>query len=258
MYIDTHAHLNFPDFEGDYAEVFDRAKEKDVTKVINVGTDLGTSCRAIELADELPGTFPTVGLHPTDAGKFPGHTELMREFKALARDKRVVAVGEVGLDFYHENYDKEKQVAVFSAFLDIAESTGKPVIIHCRSAYEELIGAMKDWKGSRGVGGVVHAFQGDLSTAKQLLDLGFHLSFSCNVTYPKNYSHYSSLLPSIPLDRLLLETDCPFLPPEGERGGRNEPKNVVRVAETLGEILKKDPEEIGEMTSRNAEQLFSL
>lgn len=258
MYIDTHAHLNFPDFDRDYEQVFARAKTKGVTKIINVGTDLAISKRAIELAEELTGAFSTVGLHPSDAEGWEGDMEFMRAFEQLARDKRVVAVGEVGLDFYHENYDKEKQVAVFSAFLDIAESTGKPVIIHCRSAYEELIGAMKDWKGSRGVGGVVHAFQGDLSTAKQLLDLGFHLSFSCNVTYPKNYSHYSSLLPSIPLDRLLLETDCPFLPPEGERGGRNEPKNVVRVAETLGEILKKDPEEIGEMTSRNAEQLFSL
>jgi TatD DNase family protein len=254
MFIDTHAHLNFPDFERDYREIFDRAKEKDVIKIINVGTDLTTSKRAIELSGLLPGAFPTVGLHPHDAKQWGGK-EIMEEFDALARDKQVIAIGEVGLDFYRPNYDKEQQVAVFSAFLDIAEAAEKPIIIHCRSAYEDLLGFLKERKG---LGAVVHAFEGDPETAKQFLDLGLYLSFACNVTYPKNYSRYSSLLPSIPLDRLLLETDCPFLPPEGERGNRNEPKNVIYVAETIGEILKKDPEEIGEITTRNARQLFSI
>lgn len=251
---DTHAHLNFPDYDSDYKDVWERAKKEGLVGLINVGIDLATSKRGVELSHEL-GLFAAVGIHPNNATQFAGSEDWKRLVEEMVKDAKVVAIGETGFDFYRQFTEKDAQQLLLDYFLDLAERTDKAVLFHCRDAYAELLTLLKKRKRIRGV---IHAFGGDWETAKKFLDLGLYLSFTAQVTYSKNQEFYSQLISTLPLDRILLETDCPFLSPEGLRGQRNEPRHVDIVAETIAKFVGKSPEEVAEKTTENAVSLFDL
>lgn len=254
---DTHAHLNFPDYDQDYGEVWEQARKAGLVSLINVGTDLATSKRGIEIAHELD-LYASVGIHPNEAKQHAASTEWQGEFERMAKDDRVIAIGETGFDFYRQFAEKAEQRILLDYFLDLAERVGKPVLFHCREADEELLRVLKGRKGNKGIRGVIHAFSGDEKVAEKFLDLGLYLSFTAQVTYPKNLPLFSRLLPSIPPDRFLVETDCPFLPPEGLRGQRNEPRHVDAVAQTLARFIGQRSEEVAEKTTENAVRLFNI
>jgi len=250
---DTHAHLNFPDYEQDWREVWERAKQAGLVGAIIVGTDLATSKRGIELAHEL-GVWASVGIHPNDAKQFAGE-DWKRSIEEMVKDERVVAIGETGFDFYRQFTSRDEQLPLLEYFLDLAEREEKPALFHCREAYDDLSDVIKERKNVRAV---IHAFGGDRDVAQKFLDRGLYLSFTAQVTYPKNQEAYASLLKSIPLDRILLETDCPFLPPEGLRGQRNEPRHVDVIAERIAQLVEKPEEEVANETTANAFRLFNL
>jgi TatD DNase family protein len=257
---DTHAHLNFPDFEQDYREVWARAKGANLVGLINVGTDLATSRRGTEQAQEL-GFFASVGIHPHDVSQYAQSDDWKQAVEDMVKDERVVAIGEVGFDFFRRQDEADAQEAVLQYFLDLSYRANKPVIFHCRpsssteDAYEDLLAVIGSKTDLRGV---IHAFGGSQTVAKQFLDRGLSLSFTAQITYPKNQDFYGKLLPSIPLDRILLETDCPFLPPEGLRGQRNEPRHVDVVARAIALMTERSAEEVAKKTTDNARQLFEL
>jgi len=249
---DTHVHLNFPDYESDYREVWERARAAGLVGLINVGTDLATSKRGIEIAHELD-LYASVGIHPNDAKQFSGD-DWRRSIEEMVKDEKVVAIGETGLDFYRQFSTPEDQENILDYFLELAEQVNKPILFHCREAYPELLKVIR----GKNVRGVVHAFGGDEKIAKKFLDLGLYLSFTAQVTYPKNEPLFSRLLPSVPWDRMFLETDCPFLPPEGLRGERNEPRHVDAVAQSIAKFTGKSAEEVAEKTTQNALRLFKI
>ncbi|MFQ5575119.1 MAG: TatD family hydrolase, partial [Terriglobia bacterium] len=233
MYVDTHAHLNFKTFRKDWRKVAERAAKADVAVIVNVGSGLENSRRAAAMARENGAFVAACGLHPigVDDEIFDGDA-----LGELARDPRVVAVGETGLDYYHKS-SRAVQEEVFLASLKIAEDVGKPVILHSRDAEEEVLEILRD----RGVDalpdppGVLHCFGGSERVARGFLDLGFYLSFTGNITY-KLSQEAERTLSGTPLDRIMIETDCPYLAPVPHRGGRNEPAYVGKVAEKIAEI----------------------
>ncbi len=257
---DTHAHLNFPDYELDYREVWERAKGAGLVGLVNVGTDLATSKRAIEQAHELDA-WASVGIHPHDTGQFAQDNDWKRLIEAMIHDERVVAIGEVGFDYFRQGFDSDQQEHLLEYFLALAEKYNKPVIFHCRpsdgstDAYEDLLAVIG---GHRGIMGVVHAYGGDRATAQAILDKGLYLSFTAQATYPKNQELYAALFKIVPLDRVMLETDCPFLSPEGLRGQRNEPRHVDAVAIAIGRLTSIDPAIVARQTTQNALQFFSI
>ena len=232
---DTHAHLHFPDFAGDLAEVLSRARAAGVRRMLTVGTDPATSRAAIEVASREPDVWASVGIHPHDAQAADGAA--LDTIQRLATEPRVVAVGEIGLDFFRDLSPRPLQERAFRAQLEIARRVRRPVIVHCRDAHEETLGILSEHRVGE-LGGIMHCFSGDVEIARRCLDLGLLVSLAGPVTYPK-----ARALPDVarfvPGDRLVVETDCPYLPPQPFRGKRNEPAHialtVARVAELRGE-----------------------
>jgi TatD DNase family protein len=266
--IDTHAHLDFAKFDTDRPAVLERAKAEGVVAILNAGTDVDTSRRAVELAAQNKMVYAAVGMHPHDAKKLDGAA--LAELRELACRAEVVAVGEIGLDFYRNLSPRDVQRRAFRAQLAWAAKLGKPVIIHDRDAHEEVMVILNDWaKGLRdsplsGNGdpaaarlGVLHTFSGDLGMAQQAIALGFYISISGPVTY-KKASRLRTIVQALPLDRLLVETDCPFLAPHPHRGKRNEPAYVRLVAERIAEIKGISLDEVAEATTANARSLFGF
>jgi len=247
MLFETHSHLNFPQFADDLPEVVKRAGEAGVSEILVVGTDWEGTRRAIQLAHQYK-LSASVGVHPSDAESAPGE---LSGLKRLARDERVVAVGETGLDFACPA-DREKQAVLFRALLGLAADLGLPVIIHSRGAAVETLEILRE---SGPVKGVWHCFSGDESLARKVLDLGLFISFTANITYPKN-AGLRSVVRAVPLNRMLLETDCPFLPPEGKRGRRNEPAWLPVLAGAIAAIKEVGLEEVAETTFNNSRDLF--
>ena len=259
--IDTHAHLDFSQFDADRQAVIERAKSAGVGVIINVGADLRSSRRAVALACDHDLIYAAVGMHPHDAKNLDGAT--LGELRKLAQRPEVVAIGEIGLDYYRDRSPRDMQRRAFQAQLAWAGKLGKPVIIHDRDAHDEVMGMLADWAsdmaGSPLAGrlGVLHTFSGDLSMAQQAMDLGFYLSISGPVTY-KNARQLPGIVRDLPLDRLLVETDCPFLTPHPHRGKRNEPAYVRLVAERVAALKKLEFEDLAEATTANARRLFGL
>lgn len=252
MFIDTHAHLNFKAFNNDWEQTIERARSANVGAIINVGSNLATSLKAVEIAQKSENVFAAVGLHPIHV-KDEGFDE--EKFLKIAKDKKVVAVGETGLDYYYDKSNAEAQKEIFVKSLKLAERISKPVIIHCREAIDDLMPILlaEDIHN----GGVMHCFQEDWQTAKVLLEMGFYLSFTGLITFSKAEKTFE-VIRKAPLERILIETDCPYLTPEPYRGGRNEPAYVVEVARKIVKLKKIPLEQVESQTTKNAIELFKL
>lgn len=252
--IDSHAHLNDPAFSHDLPEVMDRLQKAGVAVVINVGYDLKSSREAVVQAHNWPFLRAAVAIHPHDAATFD--EESARVLRGLALDRQVVAIGETGLDYYRNLSPRKKQEEVFRWHLKLARQLNLPVIVHNREAHQDVLRVLRE-EAYELPGGVMHCFSGSWETARQCLDLGFYISFAGPVTF-KNAVRLRELVTRIPLDRLLIETDAPYLTPEPHRGQRNEPANVRLVAEAVASIRGVTVEEIIETTAANARALFRL
>ncbi|WNQ11659.1 TatD family hydrolase [Paenibacillus aurantius] len=254
MLTDTHAHLNSPDFDEDRDEVIARARDNGVTRIVNVGFNRETIPSSLELAERYDFIYSTVGWHPQDAKDMrPEDLEWIEE---LCAHEKVVAIGEIGLDYYWDTSPKDVQDRVFREQIRLARKVGLPLVIHNREAHHDILKVLKEEKAAE-VGGIMHCFSGSWETAKQCLDMNFHLSFGGPVTF-KNARQPKEVLEKTPLDRLLVETDCPYLTPHPYRGKRNETGYVRLVAETAAELKGIPYEELARITTENAVRLLKL
>ncbi|MDZ7266482.1 MAG: TatD family hydrolase [candidate division KSB1 bacterium] len=251
--IDTHAHLQLEQFDADREAVIARAQQAGVETIIVVSTDLASSRQSLALAEKHAGLFAAVGFHPNDCGA-AGDDDFV-EIARLAQHPKVVAIGEIGMDFHWQRVPAEVQQRAFVRQLQLARETGKPVIIHNRMAGGAILHALSQ-AGVRELRGVFHCFSENEEYARQVLALGCHVSFTGNLTYRK--SALPEVARAVPLTRLLLETDCPFLAPVPQRGRRNEPAFMIHTAEKLAELHHLSVAEICRQTTRNAAQLFGL
>lgn len=254
MFIDTHAHLDMKEFENDLQDVLDRAVRANVRRVVTVGVDRSSSETAIEIARQYPEVFAAAGIHPHNAGTCS--KEELDSVAGLASQPGVVAWGEIGLDFFRCYAAAETQIYLFKSQLKLARDLKLPVIIHDRDAHGEVLEAVQALgPGERA--GVIHCFSGDATLAETFIGLGYYISIPGTVTY-KNASLVKQVASQIPLNRLLIETDAPFLAPVPKRGKRNEPALVCLTAREIAHLRGMNPEELGRITSRNALDLFQL
>jgi TatD DNase family protein len=254
MLIDTHAHLSLPQFDQDRTEVIKRARDAGIKHIITVGTDSDDCRRAVALAGEHDFISAAVGIHPHDAKTIDAETySLIRKFAA---DNNVVAIGEIGLDFYRNLSLRETQTHHFREQLRLAREVSLPVIIHDREAHQEVLKILQEEKAAT-TGGVIHCFSGDWEMAQACLDMGFYISIPGTITFKKSEA-YHKLVRDLPLDRMLVETDCPFLAPHPFRGKRNEPAYVQYVAKAVAGIKGLGCEAFAEITTQNAQKLFKL
>ena len=251
MFIDSHAHIQLDKFDADRGAVLQRAQEAGVHAILVIGFDLETSRGAIALAEKHDQIYATVGMHPHDAKDLDD--EAVRIFRDLAAHPKVVALGEMGLDYYRDLSPRPVQKAVFERQLDLAEELDLPIVIHNREAYHDILPILQA-RRSR-VRGVMHCFSGDVEIMRQSLALGFHIGIGGPVTYRKSGA-LQEVARKVPSDSLLVETDCPWLAPQFRRGKRNEPAYVRATAERIAELRGISLEEIGEVTTRNFEVLF--
>lgn len=241
-------------YDQDRDEVLRRAQEAGLTHVITVGTDLDDCRKAVALAEQFPQVFAAVGIHPHDTNAINDHT--YAELSNLCLHKKVIALGEIGLDFYRNLSPQEVQVRHFRAQVRLAREVSLPVIIHDRDAHELVMRILRE-EQAREVGGVIHCFSGDLHMANACLDMGFYLSVPGTVTFKKS-GEYQALIRELPLERLLVETDAPFLTPHPHRGKRNEPAYVRYVAEAVARIKGVEEAEVAAHASANARAVFRL
>lgn len=254
--IDTHTHLDFPQFDDDRERVIERAAIAGVKAIINVGADLASSQAAVALAEAYPQVYAAVGVHPHDAKIMT--REMLEELRALASHPKVVAVGEIGLDFYRDLSPRDQQRQAFKQQLALASEVEKPVIIHDREAHKEVMAILRRWvEGHHQSTGVLHCFSGDLAMAQEAIKMGFYISMAGPVTF-QNARRLRELVRQLPLEKLLVETDCPYLTPHPHRGKRNEPAYVRFVAQEVAHINGLTLEEVARVTSDNARALFAL
>jgi TatD DNase family protein len=256
--IDSHAHLESEDFEADRAEMLARAHASGVRNILAIGSGGSGPDKleaAIEVAKDYDWIYATIGIHPQ-------HAELAQEehyaqLDALAKDPKVIAWGEIGLDYHWTELPRDTQHTVFRRQLIQARAAKLPIVIHCRDAWDDCLAILReDWAGS-GLGGILHCFTGTPADAAAGIEMGFMISFAGNITYPK-MQQLRDVARDLPLDRILTETDSPFLPPQGKRGKRNEPANVAEVAQTLGIVRNLGTEEIAATTAANFRRFFRL
>jgi TatD DNase family protein len=253
MFIDTHAHLNFKDFDVDYDKVIEDAFSNNVKAIINVGSNLKTSKKAVEIAKKYQkGVYAAVGLHPIHVNDEKFDEEV---YLKLAKDKKVVALGKTGLDYYYDRTHSDLQKDIFQRTLRIAQELSKPVILHSREAQQDLMTLLMT--NSLLPRGVMHCFTSEWNMAKIILDMGFFLSFTGLITFTKNYENLE-VVKNTPIDRIMIETDCPFMAPNPYRGKRNIPSFVVEVAKKIAEIKKIPLEKVEDKTTKNAIELFNL
>ncbi len=253
MIVDTHAHLDFPDFQNDIDEVIKRADEIGVGYLINVGTTVASSIKSIELTKQYEQIYASIGIHPNEASKVSA--EEWSRLEALAGETKVVAIGETGLDYYRDRGKQEDQKRLFRQHIELAQRHNLPVIIHNRDASDDCLEIVREYNGK--IKGVVHCFAGTGEDAEEFLQLGFHISFAGPVTFPKA-DNLREALKAVPVERLLLETDCPFLAPQPKRGKRNEPSYLQYTIPVLAELYKLSVEDIKRITTHNAKKLFEI
>lgn len=255
--IDSHAHLEFPQFDEDRDAMLERARAAGVETLLAIGSGTGPDRlnAAIPFAEQHDWIYATIGIHPHEANL--ATEEHFAKLDELAHHPRVIAWGEMGLDYYYDHSPRDVQAKVFRRQLGQARAAKLPIVIHCRDAWTDCLAMMEeDWRSS-GLGGILHCFTGTLDDAKRGLDMGFMVSFAGNVTYPK-MQHLRDAAREVPLDRLLTETDSPFLPPQGRRGKRNEPAYVVEVAQALANVRNLAHEEVAALTAGNFRRFFRL
>jgi TatD DNase family protein len=247
--VDTHCHLFLLDREP--AEVVETARRAGVDRLICVGVDPETSARSLELADSLDGVFATAGMHPHDAQAFDH--EASARIEELLHDPRVVGVGECGLDYFRMRSPKDDQIRTLQAHVAMSNESGKPMVVHVRDAWDDVMEVLARTGAERVV---IHCFSGDAGVARECAERGYRLSFAGNVTYPKN-EHLRQAARAVPLDRLLVETDSPFLAPQRLRGYDNEPANVLITLEEVARSRGEAPEDVRTATTDNARAVFS-
>ncbi len=254
MLIDTHCHLDFKDFDFDRDEVIRRAKENDISAIINVGSSMEGTRRSVELAEKNDFIYAAAGIHPHDADSVT--EEVLISFTKSLDNKRIVAVGEIGLDYYRNFSSKENQKKLFARLLKEAKKRDLPLIIHNRDAHKDTLDILKVEIGSS-IKGVMHCFSGDEVFLKKCMDMGMFISFTCNLTF-KNAGGLRGLAKTVPMERLLLETDAPFLAPQIFRGKRNEPAYLRYLAEEITRLKGLSIDEVAGITTDNAKRLFGL
>jgi len=252
--IDTHAHLDGERYEQDREAVIKRALQGGVKYIVNVGADLSSSYRSVELARLYPEIYATVGIHPHDAAEL--NEDVLEKIKKLSRERKVRAVGEIGLDYHYDNSPRKVQQEAFRKQLKLARELGLPVVIHSREADEDTLKIIREARIEE-TGGVMHCFGSTLEMAQYYLDLNLYLAFGGVITF-KNADELRGVVTEVPLDRMLLETDCPYLTPVPHRGKRNEPLYIKYVAEKIAEIRGLSVEDIAGITGRNAIRFYGL
>jgi len=261
VYIDSHAHLEGPKFDSDRAEMIQRAHDAGLERILAIGsgTGPGTLDCAIKIAEQHNWIFATLGIHPHEA-KLAGEADYA-EMEQLARHPKIMAWGEIGLDYFYDHSPREVQQEVFRRQMEQARTARLPIIIHCRpsnnseNAWDDTIHMLREHWSATGLGGILHCFTGQWKHAQAALDMGFYISFAGNVSFPKS-ENIRAAARQVPLDRMLIETDSPFLAPVPHRGKRNEPAFVVNTAEAIGQLRGAGREEIGAQTAENFYRLF--
>jgi TatD DNase family protein len=252
MLIDSHAHLEMKEFDSDRSEVIERAGLAGVDVIVTVGTNLSLSRKALSIAHQYENIYATIGVHPHDVAVARDKT--FDDLRELARDPKVVAYGEIGLDYFRNISPREKQIEIFGKQLELATELKLPVIIHDRDAHEQTLQMVK----SSGVRlGVFHCFSGDWALAGQCIDLGFYISIPGVVTFDKSKVLHD-VVKHAPLDSILLETDCPYLTPVPHRGKRNEPSFIIHTAKKVAEIKGLAWEDVAQTAARNTKKLFHI
>lgn len=260
-FVDTHCHLDFNTFDDDRQEVLGRAQDAGIVKILNPGIDIPSSRSAVALAEEFDAVYAAVGIHPNDALTWNASSK--RELEELAKHPKVVAIGEIGLDYYRDRAPHELQQQIFIDQLEMAAELGLPVVIHNRQATADILRLLEEWSADlRQAGsdlvqnpGVLHSFSGDLPSAHNAISMGFKIGFTGPITY-KNADELRRVAGSLPLESALIETDAPFLTPQSKRGSRNEPSYVKYVAEKLAELHNIDIDTTAQATYVNAKKLL--
>ncbi len=248
--IDTHCHLIDPQFKNDLVAVLERAKKNGIIIMVNAGYDILTSHMTLELYNKYPVLKPAVGIHPNEVA-----AENLKEIDRiaeLAEDKRVVAIGETGLDYYRDRSPRDAQIELFKAHIEIAQRCHKPLLIHTRNSIDDTIEILTHMDGHYGV---FHCYSGSFDQACQILDLGYYLGFGGVLTFSKNHR---DILTKVPIDRILLESDAPFLAPHGYRGKRNEPSFIIETLRTAAGLLDMSVKDLEDQVDANANLLFKF
>lgn len=251
MLVDSHAHVHQDSYDGDREAVLARAKAAGVTKIICVATDSSDAKLAISTATQHDNLWASVGLHPHDAKLSQA---ALSTIKQLASEPKVVAIGECGLDYYYERSPRDDQLTAFRAQIELALELGKPLIFHVREAFDDFFATLAEYKN---ITGVVHSFTGEENTLNKILEQGLFVAFNGIITFTKVQAQLDAAK-NCPIDKMLLETDCPFLTPSPHRGQRNEPANVKVIAKFLAQLHGESFDEIATATTRNAEKLFKI
>ncbi len=252
--VDTHTHIHFPDYELDPEEVIIAAQKDGVTRLVCVGCTLKDSELAIDMAVRHDKIWASIGLHPHEAKDYVNDDVLLQQFRDLASNPKVVAIGECGLDYYYEHSSKEDQEKILRFQLTLAQEYDLPLIFHVREAFDDFFAILDDFEGTRGV---VHSFTSDISTLDKILKRGLYIGLNGIMTFTKDKKQLDAAK-AIPKDRLLLETDAPFLTPKPHRGTICQPKHVVVTAEFLSNLRGETLEELAAATTQNAKQLFKI
>lgn len=249
MLIDTHAHIYYEDFAQRIEEVIQSASDNGVEKIITVGVDLKSSEECIKLAEKFPSVFATCGYHPHEAVKAP--KRYLYELENMAAHPKVVAIGEMGLDYHYNFSDPKIQQKVYREQLELAVALQLPAVVHCRNSDDDILQGINE---SACENGVIHCFASNVEFAEKILETGFHISFTGMITFVKELEE---VVIEIPLERMMVETDSPYLSPKPHRGKKNEPKNVLHVAEKIAELKEIYLEEVAESTTETAMNLFT-
>ena len=253
MFIDSHAHIQLDLFDSDRSVVIERAKNSQVSIILVVGFDISTSHLAVELADRYDHIYATVGLHPHDAKRFTPQT--LREIALLAEHPKVVALGEMGLDYHRNLSPKSVQKRVFEEQLDLATQLDLPIVVHNRNAFDDILSILENH--SQLTGGVLHCFSENTKSMDRVIDVGFHIGIGGPVTYKKSQD-LKQVVKVMPADLFLIETDCPWLAPQLRRGKRNEPAYITEIATKIAELRQVTIESVGQTSSQNFRKLFSI
>jgi len=263
VFVDSHAHLDGKQFDSDRELVIARAREAGVQTMVAIGNGDGPPRldAGVLLAEKYPFMYATVGIHPHEARL--ASVDAYAEMERLARHPKVIAWGEIGLDYYYDHSPRETQKEVFVRQMELAATARIPIVIHCRpsegsdDAWEDCLQLIQERWAANGIGGILHCFTGTWPHARRALDMGFMISFAGNMTFPKAQQIRDAAL-EVPLDRILIETDCPYLAPIPYRGKRNEPAYVKETARKLGELRGLSMEQVGQLTSRNFYNFFKI
>ena len=263
MFVDSHAHLDGKQFDSDREQVIRRAREAGVVAMVAIGNGDGPPQldAGVQLAEKYPFMYATIGIHPHEARLASDHA--YAEMQRLARHPKVIAWGEIGLDYYYDHSPRDTQKEVFTRQMELASAAKLPIVIHCRpsdnsdNAWEDCLQLIQEQWAPKGIGGILHCFTGNWPQAEHALDMGFMISFAGNVTFPKAQQIRDAAL-GVPLDRMLIETDCPYLAPIPYRGKRNEPSYVKETARKIGELRGLSMDEVGERTCCNFYNFFKI